>query len=399
VIAQLTMPGGEDTSLKVQSKAGEKSSFGKENSGTEKKISEDFSALLGEKLGKLKTAPALALLGEKDLSNDQDLSSQKLKTKSLQNLTKDSDLKKALSLLLKKQGSEENEEQLAEVLGKQKPVDGARELLDSLAYLGLSAGKDQIPGQERKNLLELMPEKNREPVSKNTLGPSSLKVVIEDRRTGTVASKNERESGLEGTGALEPGNSSSRNPKLVERGGENKGDSVLHIEAGRGGMITAEGDGGKIQAPVSRQVLENLSQEIRNHGAQDIVRQAKVILKDNQMGEIRLQIKPESLGEVRISLSLDNGRLGGNILVENSNVRDIFLNNMDSLVRGFRNEGFQTSGLDVNVRGESFSQNQNQSSDGTGAWFYDSQQPGFDEDREGASLLGWYGIQQVDFKA
>jgi flagellar hook-length control protein FliK len=160
------------------------------------------------------------------------------------------------------------------------------------------------------------------------------------------------------------------------------------------------------QVPVTegREALNQLTQQIRTTTGPEIVRMAKFILKDQDMGEIKLRLKPEALGEVKISLNINNGRLGGNILVENNAVRDIFQNSLDNLVRGLREEGFETTGLDVNVRGEEQysqqGQNQHREHQGRSALWYDNNQLQLpEEDNSLGSMRAWYGYNTVDFKA
>jgi flagellar hook-length control protein FliK len=153
----------------------------------------------------------------------------------------------------------------------------------------------------------------------------------------------------------------------------------------------------------AREALTQLSQQIRNTTGPEIIQMAKFVLKDQDMGEIKLRLKPEALGEVKINLNLNNGRLGGNILVENNAVRDIFQNSLDNLVRGFKDEGFETTGLDVNVRGEQSyqdQQNQHQEHRGrTAVWLESEQAESLEPIPNNSALRSWYGYNTVDFKA
>lgn len=83
----------------------------------------------------------------------------------------------------------------------------------------------------------------------------------------------------------------------------------------------------------------------------EIVKQAGIILKKDNSGEIRLVLKPEKLGNVRIKLNLQDNNIVGKIIVENINVKEVFEHNLESLHRAFRQEGFQSSGLEVSVGG------------------------------------------------
>ena len=72
-------------------------------------------------------------------------------------------------------------------------------------------------------------------------------------------------------------------------------------------------------------------EKLKNDGNSEIVRQTKMILNDNNSGELRMILKPERLGYVRIKLNLDDNNIVGRIIVDNNNIKEIFENNMDSL--------------------------------------------------------------------
>jgi len=84
-----------------------------------------------------------------------------------------------------------------------------------------------------------------------------------------------------------------------------------------------------------------------------IVKQSSVILKDSGAGEIKLILKPEQLGKVRIKLNMQDNRISGNIIVDNASVKEIFENNLQNLERAFRENGFDTAALNVSVGGDS----------------------------------------------
>ena len=83
-----------------------------------------------------------------------------------------------------------------------------------------------------------------------------------------------------------------------------------------------------------------------------IVKQSSVILKNSGAGEIKLILKPEQLGKVRIKLNMQDNRISGNIIVDNASVKEIFENNLQNLERAFRENGFDTAALNVSVGGD-----------------------------------------------
>ena len=98
------------------------------------------------------------------------------------------------------------------------------------------------------------------------------------------------------------------------------------------------------QSSVTAQLKDSLNSQI--------VKQAGIVVKDNGTGEIKLVMKPESLGKVRIQLSLNDNHIAGRIIVENNIVREIFESNLENLYKAFGSEGFESGALEVLVEGQ-----------------------------------------------
>lgn len=86
-----------------------------------------------------------------------------------------------------------------------------------------------------------------------------------------------------------------------------------------------------------------LSQEIRNTAA-DFVQAGKIVLRDNNAGEIRLQLRPENLGNVKIHLKLDEGKkVNGVVTVATKEAYEAFEENLDNLAKEFKENGFEAA--------------------------------------------------------
>lgn len=92
-----------------------------------------------------------------------------------------------------------------------------------------------------------------------------------------------------------------------------------------------------------------LLRQLREEANAEIVKNARIVLRDNDHGEIRLRLKPEHLGSVRIELYLEEDRIAGHIFVENETVRDAFEENLRYLQQAFAQEGLTAGELDVSV--------------------------------------------------
>ena len=116
-------------------------------------------------------------------------------------------------------------------------------------------------------------------------------------------------------------------------------------------------EGGGSAAKFSFQTSEEskgaalLDRQLKNEGTSELTKNIRFVLKDNKEGEIKLILKPEALGRVRINLNLNENNIVGKIIVENNNVRQVFMNNLDSLTRALEDSGFNSAALDVSVGG------------------------------------------------
>ena len=120
-------------------------------------------------------------------------------------------------------------------------------------------------------------------------------------------------------------------PRLVRFSGEHMANSRPSAAAGRS------------ESPFSAYVREQLGSEV--------VKQTGIILKNGNRGEIRLVLKPEHLGRVRMRVELDHNRLSGKIFVDSSFVKESFEQGLEELYRAFRSNGYETGTFEVLVDG------------------------------------------------
>ncbi len=114
-----------------------------------------------------------------------------------------------------------------------------------------------------------------------------------------------------------------------------------------------------------------LADRLREVWNGEIVQSARVVLRDGDAGTIRLRLKPESLGNVKIELNLADNNISGRIVVESDAAKSAFERNMSHLSDAFRQGGFDSARLEVAVGGGSGGNgSQDSSHDGTGGPFY-----------------------------
>ena len=159
---------------------------------------------------------------------------------------------------------------------------------------------------------------------------------------------------------------SKKGRELPSAGKESFKSTVDRVAAGedRGGdsavrLVRPEGDVPPVREHSERagfkpglsQDQQALFKSMRESGNGEIVKRAGIIVKDNSSGEIRMDLKPEKLGKVRIQIHLKDNTLSGKIIVDSSAVREVFESNMEALHRAFKESGFDSAELDVQVGG------------------------------------------------
>jgi hypothetical protein len=95
--------------------------------------------------------------------------------------------------------------------------------------------------------------------------------------------------------------------------------------------------GGNFEGVLARELRQNLNG--------DIVRHAQLILRDKGEGIIRLSLRPESLGNVKIRLELTENKIAGRIIVESGEALRAFEREIASLEQAFRDSGYESAEL------------------------------------------------------
>jgi flagellar hook-length control protein FliK len=103
--------------------------------------------------------------------------------------------------------------------------------------------------------------------------------------------------------------------------------------------------------------LENmLARELHQNFNGDIVRHASMALRDGGEGTIRIALKPESLGNVKIRLEMSENKITGIIFVESEESLNAFRREITSLEQAFRDSGFINADLNLTLTQDGQSQ-------------------------------------------
>jgi len=92
-----------------------------------------------------------------------------------------------------------------------------------------------------------------------------------------------------------------------------------------------------------------LARELHQNFNGDIVRHASMALRDGGAGTIRLALKPETLGNVKIRLEMAENKITGHIVVESEEALRAFRRELQSLEQAFRDSGFENASLDLSL--------------------------------------------------
>ncbi|MDR2446646.1 MAG: flagellar hook-length control protein FliK [Treponema sp.] len=101
------------------------------------------------------------------------------------------------------------------------------------------------------------------------------------------------------------------------------------------------------KASVSRNFADMLSRALGDTLSNDIVRQAAIVLRDGGQGAIRLSLKPETLGSVKIRLELAENKITGTIFVSSEEAYRVFEKEVHSLEQAFKESGFESADLNT----------------------------------------------------
>jgi len=131
----------------------------------------------------------------------------------------------------------------------------------------------------------------------------------------------------------------------------------LDLDLGRLGQGAAAGSGesgvGREEAAgkatPARDFSAVLAERLKDSWNGEIVQSAHIVLKDGDSGTIRLRMRPESLGGVKIELNLADNSISGKIVVESDEAKSAFERNMAELQDAFKRGGFESAKLEVSV--------------------------------------------------
>jgi flagellar hook-length control protein FliK len=107
------------------------------------------------------------------------------------------------------------------------------------------------------------------------------------------------------------------------------------------------------EGKASRAFEDLLARELHQNFNNDIVRHASMAVRDGGEGTIRLALKPESLGNVKIRLEMAENKIIGQITVETEEALRAFEREIHSLEQAFKDSGFEGANLEMSLAADS----------------------------------------------
>jgi flagellar hook-length control protein FliK len=151
--------------------------------------------------------------------------------------------------------------------------------------------------------------------------------------------------------AVSPETSPELRVQELSRGAERE----LTVELRPAGERTFAGEARGAESPAGETVpggfAKLLAEQLAGDLSPNIVKQAAIVLRDGGEGTIRLSLKPETLGKVKIHLEMAENKISGHIFVESEEALRAFEKEIHTLEQAFRDSGFTDASLDTALSG------------------------------------------------
>jgi len=107
--------------------------------------------------------------------------------------------------------------------------------------------------------------------------------------------------------------------------------------------IPTSSEGKKSHSSAAMKFARRLDSQI----GEEIVRQIKIVLNRASAGELRINLRPENLGRVRVEIQLEDNNLSGRFFVETPLAREVFKGALEGLQTKLLESGFGAADLEM----------------------------------------------------
>ncbi|MDR0719677.1 MAG: flagellar hook-length control protein FliK [Treponema sp.] len=164
------------------------------------------------------------------------------------------------------------------------------------------------------------------------------------------------------------------NKTVIQREGEAFKSQAIsvpgteHVDAEIPVELSLEGPGGRrsgseAQSFSPSDFADALARELHENVNTDIVKQASLVLRDGGQGTLKLALRPETLGNVKIRLEMAENKITGHIFVESAEAFSALKRELPVLEKQFQDSGFGKTSLEMSFSGgnssESFAESGN----------------------------------------
>lgn len=172
------------------------------------------------------------------------------------------------------------------------------------------------------------------------------KIAVQDLRSENSVQKPDEKSGKSmksSTEISEIYRNEKNNPQVTMDFAANAQQNIGSLN-----NQVASSAGSNFQAMLANQIQEN---------AGEIVKAGNIVLKDNDVGSIKLILHPESLGNVKIDLQVNEKNISGKIIVATQEAFNAFKETAENLKQAFVQSGFESAGLELSLANQNFAGN------------------------------------------
>ena len=96
-----------------------------------------------------------------------------------------------------------------------------------------------------------------------------------------------------------------------------------------------------------RSAATEFARKLDAQAGNEIVKQIKIVLNRASAGEVRINLKPDNLGRVRVQIRLEDNRLRGRFFVESAAAREVLKGALDGLQTKLLESGFSSVDLEM----------------------------------------------------
>ncbi len=235
-----------------------------------------------------------------------------------------------------------NEKETISVTGEQKKGKNL-ELSKSLSSAMLSSEKQIFSAGSSVKTKEIKIDENKKEDQKEQNG--QINKQSNEKKKTNVQVNDIRPRVVQSAQTKDPAVSSDQNKK-------NEANMLVSLSSHEQMQSSKTTETSKSSGTTASHSFQNLlAQELQGPVGTDIVQHASVILKDAGEGLIRLSLKPESLGNVKIRLTMSDNEVTGKIMVESEEAFKAFEQEIANLEQAFKEEGFSNASLELSYTG------------------------------------------------